>query len=219
MPRSKPNPDNHIELGVGTARSAPTVFTVGHSNHPWQMFVEQLQRHRIDVLVDTRSVPRSRVAPHFDRSAIARSLRGKGIRYLYLGGELGGRPDGSEFYDERGHVLYRRVAATESFQVAISRLLTGAVRGYRIALLCAEENPLHCHRRLLVGRVLQEEGLTLSHIRRTGSAQSEAELLREAEQDDPALTQPALFTPRKDDEWTSTLSVSHRRRPPDSSER
>ncbi|MGH9891197.1 MAG: DUF488 family protein, partial [bacterium] len=193
-----------MELGVGTGHSALTVFTVGHSNHPWQRFVEQLRRHQIDVLVDTRSAPHSRVAPHFDRSAIARSLRGRDIRYLYLGGELGGRPAGQEFYDERGHVLYRRVAATKSFQVAISRLLTGVERGYRIALLCAEENPLHCHRRLLVGRVLQEEGVTLWHIRRSGRAQSEAELLREAERDDPALTQPALFAPRKDDEWTST---------------
>ena len=86
-------------------------------------------------------------------TALKLALQEAGIRYLYLGRELGGRPEGDEFYDDEGHVLYDRVAATCLFQEGLSRLERG-IREYKVAMLCAEENPAACHRRLLVGRVL-----------------------------------------------------------------
>ena len=97
-----------------------------------------------------------------------------------MGRELGGRPAGAEFYDQEGHVLYSRVAESSLFLEGLERLQEG-LREFRLALLCSEENPAACHRRLLVGRVLAERGVAIDHIRGDGRLQSEAELIRAIE--------------------------------------
>jgi uncharacterized protein (DUF488 family) len=157
------------------ATSKPRVLSIGHSNHTAERFLSLLQLNAIQVVVDTRSQPYSKYTPHFDQIDLKAALTAAGIRYLYLGRELGGRPDGDEFYDEDGHVLYERVAATPLFQEGLSRLDRG-IREYRVAMLCAEENPAACHRRLLVGRVLLDRGFQVDHIRGDGRVQTEEEI-------------------------------------------
>ncbi len=138
------------------------VYTIGHSTHNLEVFIELLQRHGIDAVADVRSIPYSRVAPQFNRETLKQALQLHGIRYVFLGQELGGRPRDPSCY-ENGQVNYERVAQTALFRRGIERLLRGAER-YRIALMCAEKDPLNCHRTLLVAKVLHERGVDVRHI-------------------------------------------------------
>jgi uncharacterized protein (DUF488 family) len=151
------------------------VLTIGHSNQVLDAFLGLLRQHSVEAVADVRTVPWSRYVPHFNAKRLREALAERGINYVPLGAELGGRPAGEEFYDEQGHVRYDRLAASPAFQQGIDRVLGGA-RSHRIALLCSEEDPSRCHRHLLIGRVLRERGVTLSHIRGDGRIETEAEL-------------------------------------------
>lgn len=151
-----------------------TVRTIGHSNHPIERFIALLREHGIETLVDVRSRPYSRWAPQFQKSFLSRSLTAAGIAYVFLGDELGGRPEGREFYDAEGHVDYERRARARDFQTGVARLLEIA-RERSTAIVCAEEDPGHCHRRLLVAPALQQNDVTVEHIRGDGRVQTEDE--------------------------------------------
>ena len=185
------------------------MFTIGHSSHSAQKLAGLLKGYGIEVLVDTRSRPYSRHAPHFNRNAIEAALSGDGIGYLFLGKELGGWPDGEEFYDEKGRVDYGLLGRSRPFLDGISRL-EREIHARTIALLCSEEDPGRCHRRLLVGRALLGRGITLLHIRGDGSIETEGD----AEGNQPALFAETEASPRK-----SIRSDSRRRRRPSSSGR
>jgi len=193
------------------------IYTIGHSNHSIETFLNLLRDLRIDVVVDVRSKPSSQVVPHFNRKPLENSLKLTGLKYLYFGKELGGKPVSKELYDVDGHVLYGSIAKSPPFIQAIERLLKG-VRECRVALLCAEENPLNCHRRLLVGKVLRNYDVSLQHIRGNGRVQSEQELLVEEESQKGDGAQLGLFKIEGDKEWRSIQSVSPRKVPRNSSE-
>lgn len=161
------------------------------------------------VLVDTRSHPYSRYAPHFNARDIEATLSGEGIGYLFLGRELGGRPEGEEFYDAEGWVDYALVERSRPFLDGIHRL-EKEIQAHRVALLCSEEDPAGCHRRLLVGRALGERGISIRHIRGDGSVQTE---------DEAAGDQLALFPDVEVSVRKSIRSVLRRRRRPSSSGR
>ncbi len=193
----------------------PVVFTIGHSNQSLDSFVSLLMQHHIALLVDTRSVPLSRAAPQFNKPNLRSALEAAGVLYVHKGKALGGRPRSEHFYDNEGHVRYNLVAETALFQAAISSIERGAKRESRMALMCAEEDPLHCHRRLLVGRVLLHRGIAIEHIRRNGLVLSEEDLAKRF--DDPTYHQVTMFSPGGDTEWRSTQSVLPRRPPRTSS--
>ncbi len=193
------------------------IYTIGHSNHSLGTFLNLLWGSRIEVVVDIRSKPSSQVVPHFDRKPLENSLKMNGFKYLYLGKELGGKPDSKDFYDAYGHVLYGLIAKSTPFVQAIERLLKG-IHKYRVAVLCGEENPLNCHRRLLVGKVLGNYDVNLRHIRGNGRVQSEEELLVEEESKQKDDTQLGLFKTEENKEWKSIQSVLPRKAPRHSSE-
>ena len=185
------------------------VFTIGHSNHSAEKFVGLLKGHGIELVADVRSQPYSRHAPHFSAKDIEAILSDNGIGRLFLGIELGGRPVGEEFYDADGRADYARIERSQSFLDGIHRL-ERRIRERRIALLCSEEDPTGCHRRLLVGRVLGERGIAVRHIRGDGSVLTEGE----ASGDQPVLFPNTEVSVRK-----SIRSVLRRKRRPGSSER
>jgi uncharacterized protein (DUF488 family) len=189
------------------------VFTIGHSNHTLEHLLSLLKLHDVQVVVDARSQPYSKFAAQFEQDRLKAALQEAGIRYVFLGRELGGRPKGEEFYDSEGHVLYDRVAATSLFREGLSRLEKG-IREYTVAMLCAEENPAECHRRLLVARVLVDHGIRVEHIRGDGRIQTEEEVAAET---DPNRDQMPLFQKFEAKPWKSIPSVSRRRRPSSSS--
>ena len=180
------------------------VFTIGHSNHSVAKFVGLLEGQGIEVVADVRSHPRSRYAPHFNAREIEAILSENGIGRLFLGIELGGRPTGEEFYDADGRVDYARIERSRSFLDGIQRL-ESVIRERRIALLCSEEDPTGCHRRLLVGRVLGERGIAVRHIRGDGSIQREGETSGD---------QPVLFPDSEVSVRKSIRSVLRRKRRP-----
>ena len=143
------------------------VLTVGHSNHAPEAFLALLTRHGVTALADVRSAPYSRFNPQFNRNALSASLAGNDIAYVWLGRELGGRPDDPACYED-GTVRYDLLARTPLYREGIGRVLRGAAE-HRLALMCAEKDPLHCHRTLLVSRSLEEHGLEIAHILADGS--------------------------------------------------
>lgn len=138
------------------------VYTVGHSTHSLEDFVVLLARHGVTAVVDVRSAPFSRFNPQFNKGVLDSSLKEHGIAYVFLGRELGARSDDPANYED-GRVQYTRLAETELFKRGIERVLRGAEE-HRVALMCAEKEPLECHRTLLVARVLHEQGVDVEHI-------------------------------------------------------
>ncbi len=183
----------------------PTVWTVGHSNHDLEAFAALVQSHQVAHLVDVRSHPYSRFAPHFNREELQAAMEVRGIRYVFCGLALGGRPQREDQLDAKGHALYGKMAQEPAFTDAIGQLLHSASE-YRLALLCSCGQPRECHRRLLVGKVLCDRGAELRHILPDGHVLSErlVEL-----SDDHA--QDTLFG-HDELSWRSTRSVSRRRR-------
>jgi uncharacterized protein (DUF488 family) len=144
-----------------------TLYTVGHSRHSADRFAELLLAQQIALLADVRSHPVSRWAPQFGKDALPRMLAAHSLDYVFLGRELGGRPAGAELYGPDGRLDYARRAGAPDFQAGIERLAELA-RARRTAILCAEEDPARCHRRLLVAPALQRLGFDIVHLRGDG---------------------------------------------------
>jgi uncharacterized protein (DUF488 family) len=184
-----------------------SVFTIGHSNHSIEDFLELLSKYDIDVVVDTRSSPFSKFSPHFNQDSLKNSVKLADKKYLFLGRELGGKPKQPFYYDEEGYVLYWKIAESEPFQMGIERLTRGIAK-FTVALLCSEENPIHCHRRLLIGRVLQQAGVKIRHIRGSGSLQTEEDLEHLT---GTSAKQMTFLSQDEDEPWRSIQSVLQRK--------
>ncbi|MGK8509707.1 DUF488 family protein [Nocardia asiatica] len=143
-----------------------TILTIGHSTHDFSGLVRLLRRHEATVVADVRSIPASRFAPQFNRDPVQHGLQRVGIKYVFLGKELGARTYDTTCYID-GRVQYRLIAQTAEFVSGIARLVKCA-QAERIAIMCAEGDPLNCHRTLLVARVLAENGTTVDHIHPDG---------------------------------------------------
>lgn len=151
------------------------LYTIGHSDHPPERFLELLRAHAVTAIADVRSRPYSRRHPQFNREPLKASLQEAGIAYVYLGRECGARADDPACYDH-GQVQYERLARTALFQAGLSRIREGAAV-FRLALMCAERDPLSCHRTILVSRHLVDTGLCVEHILADGTLESHAEAL------------------------------------------
>lgn len=148
------------------------VFTIGHSNHTLERFMHLLESAGITAVADVRSSPFSRYNPQFNRDVLETALKGRGMAYVFLGGELGARSDDPSCYAD-GRVQYGRLALTDPFRDGLQRVRKGA-RKYRLTLMCAEKDPLECHRTILVARALDAQGVSVSHILADGSREEHA---------------------------------------------
>jgi uncharacterized protein (DUF488 family) len=151
-----------------------TLYTVGHSNHSLEDFVALLKLNAVTAICDVRSQPVSAYTPHFSREPLAAELCHHGIAYVFLGSHLGGRSGNKACY-LNGRLQYTRVMREPTFATGIERVKNG-MQNFRIALMCSEKDPLGCHRALLVGRHLFQEGINLQHILSTGLTESHSEL-------------------------------------------
>ncbi len=152
--------------------TTPHVLTVGHSNHSIERFTDLLGLHGVTAIADVRSRPYSRFNPSFNRDPLARVLARQRVAYVFLGRELGARSEDRACY-ENGRVQYRRLAASPLFKAGVQRVLDGT-QTHRVALLCAEREPLACHRALLVSRELEGVGIQVTHVHADGSVESHA---------------------------------------------
>ena len=145
-------------------------FTIGHSNHATEVFLRLLLNHRVEQVVDVRSSPHSRFNPQFNRRRLKAALEEAGLGYEFMGEGLGGRPADPRCYDAEGRVQYGRLAETEAFKAGIRHVIR-RVRDHRIALMCSEKEPLHCHRTLLIARELMGLDFGVTHILPDGGSE------------------------------------------------
>ena len=163
--------------GPGPGRMDASILTIGHSNLALEDFEANLERNEVRTLVDVRSMPQSRYVPHFNRDRLERTLRRKDIRYAFMGDTMGGRPAQHWLYDEQGRVRYDRVAGENGFRQALGELQRLALESTAIIIMCAEGDPLSCHRTLLVAHELNRAGAAVEHVMTDGSVISHDRLM------------------------------------------
>ncbi len=167
------------------------LYTIGHSNHTIGDFICLLKQHQISMVVDVRSSPYSRYCSHFNKDFFEASLAGVNISYMYMGKELGARPNSPIYYDGK-RVNFGELAKSREFQHRIKWLLAN-IPNERIALMCSEKDPLCCHRMILLSRKLKDYKLSISHILEDGTLEehenSELRLVHELK------IEPTLFEP------------------------
>lgn len=176
-----------------------SLFTIGHSNHPFEHFLGLLRRHGIEAVADVRSRPYSRFVPHFSKDRLQWLLRQQGIGYLHFGAELGGKPPTGETSGTA--IAYRSRVEQPAFRQGIDRLLAAA-RTQRIAMMCRERDPLDCHRLHLICRHLAPKGLDIRHILPGGAVEAQAaterRLLARAGPEELPLFQDSAQTAEQD---------------------
>jgi uncharacterized protein (DUF488 family) len=161
-------------LVVTTATSS--ILTIGYGARSLDEFLDVLGENGVAYLVDVRRWPRSRYKPDFSRPTLEPALAERGIIYVHMGEELGGRPDDPGSYVE-GHVDYELVAESEPFRAGLARLRTIHEKQLPAVLMCSEGKPELCHRSTLIGEALAKEGIVISHIDPDGTLISHPEVM------------------------------------------
>jgi len=149
------------------------LFTIGHSNHQLDYFVELLLAHRLSMIADVRSSPYSKYSPHFNKDVLERALRNVNIDYIFLGRELGAQRSERDCYVD-GQAKYDSIAHLLAFRRGLEIVLQGAEH-YRIAIMCSESDPITCHRTILVCRELKKicPDLKMTHILGNGTEEQQ----------------------------------------------
>lgn len=183
------------------------ILTIGHSTHSIERFLGLLAACSVTAVADVRSAPYSRYAPQFNRDPLRGSLAEAGIKYVFMGRELGARSTDPTCYDH-GRVRYDRLAQTTAFQEGLARLVEGS-RLESVAIMCTEKDPLDCHRTLLVSQALAQRGVRVRHVLPDGTTESHDEaLLRLLDRSDES--QPDLFSTH-DERLARALSAQEAR--------
>jgi uncharacterized protein (DUF488 family) len=173
-----------------------SIYTIGHSTHELTYFLKLLQMHLVNCLVDVRSVAASNYNPQYNKDTLAGFLKNYGITYLHFAKEFGARQTAKELLDDTGQLDFEKVRHATHFKQGIERLKQGTAKGYTIALMCAEGEPLDCHRFGMVSTALVRDGIGVLHIMKDGSVKThedlEKELIKKYER---KLPQPDIFTP------------------------
>ncbi|MGE0268624.1 MAG: DUF488 family protein [Candidatus Omnitrophota bacterium] len=151
-------------------------FTVGHSNYSVDKLMRLLERHAVNCLADIRSAPYSKYVPQFNKDNISAELKKRNILYVYLGDKLGGIYSDPDLLNADGTVDYARVRSRAEFKDGIEGVIRNIQKGLTIALMCAEKDPLNCHRFRLVSPALLEQGIEVIHILESGETSGHREM-------------------------------------------
>lgn len=177
------------------------LFSIGHSNHSLERFLDLVAQNDIQIVADVRSSPYSKYSPWFNKDDLNNALETRGVRYVFLGQELGGRPADEHLYDDQGYALYDRFLEMDYVQRGLARLMSLIEEGHQVAVLCSEENPRECHRhRLIAWEMFKSFGIDALHIRGDGSVERESALKSEYSaglfDDDEAINMPPRSSKR-----------------------
>ncbi len=140
------------------------IYTVGYGGRSIESLLRALRLHSISYVIDVRSRPYSKFQPDFNRETLDASVRTEGLRYVFMGDLLGGRPDDPGCYDAEGHVLYRVCREKDFFRRGIQRLTTAREKGLAVCIMCSEAKPHECHRSKLIGEALKDATIPVLHI-------------------------------------------------------
>jgi uncharacterized protein (DUF488 family) len=154
-----------------------TLFTIGYSSRSIDNFIALLERHKITALCDVRSVPYSTRNPRFNREPLKKVLQSRNIEYVFLGEELGARPKDSSSYVD-GKAIYQKIAESALFKNGLERIRLGMEKDYVLALMCAEKDPMACHRSILICRNLRDRLIDIRHIIDHDTIETQADLER-----------------------------------------
>ena len=141
-----------------------TIYTIGHSSHTIEYFLNLLINHSINAIVDIRSVPFSKYVPHFNKDTIKEILYQNKTNYIYMGDELGIVQKDKD---------YTKILTSNQFNRGINRIRLGIEKNYCIAIMCTEKDPVDCHRSLLPSKVLHDNGINILHILPDGSIETQ----------------------------------------------
>lgn len=153
-----------------------TLFTVGHSSHPPDYFLELLKEYKITCLIDVRSVAASAHNPQYNKEPLAAFLNKNGVQYLHFPKEFGARHTDPALLDENGKVDFEKVRNSDSFKKGVQRLIQGLDKGFIISLMCSEAEPLDCHRFSMISVALSNAGFEINHILKDKSLSTNAQL-------------------------------------------
>jgi uncharacterized protein (DUF488 family) len=166
-----------------------TIYTIGYASFSIKGFIDTLRKYDITVLVDVRSAPYSRYKPEFTKDSLSKALSGRNINYIFLGKHVGARVEDPGCY-ANGKLQYGLLKESYNFRKGIDRILNG-IKDYRIALMCAEKDPVNCHRMFLVCRALRSYPIEIFHILEDGSLEEQSDtekrLLRLYDLDQPDI--------------------------------
>lgn len=155
------------------------LYTIGHGNRKPQDFLSILKKFNIEYLVDVRSKPYSKFNTHFNQNELKLFLEKNGIKYVFMGDNIGGRPEDKSCYDETGKVDYEIVKTKDFFKQGIERLKTAYNKNISLVIMCSESKPCECHRSKLIGRVLSVENINLTHIDEKGKLKSQNSVINQ----------------------------------------
>lgn len=159
-----------------TQQSVTPIFTIGYGDRSIDEFIDVLRQHNLDYLIDVRSAPYSRFKPEFSKDALERALRQQGIRYVFMGDTLGGRPNDPDCFVD-GKVDYELVKNKHFYQTGIGRLQTAFDRQLRVVLMCSEGKPEQCHRSKLISATLENLSIPVVHIDENDQEQSQETII------------------------------------------
>ncbi|GAB4317241.1 MAG: hypothetical protein Kow0059_10200 [Candidatus Sumerlaeia bacterium] len=153
------------------------VYTIGYGQRSLDELLVPLRLYHIGCVIDVRSHPWSRWKPQYIRRDLETFLRDNGIEYVFMGDQLGGRPDIPALRRSDGRMDYERLVQQDFFQAGLKRLQRAFDTGLRMCLLCAEQKPEQCHRFWLIGRELQRRSLPVLHIDEKNNLLTQEEVL------------------------------------------
>ncbi len=155
------------------------IFSIGHGNRKIEDFLMLLKDFNIQFLIDVRSQPYSKFNPQFNQNELKFFLESNGVKYVFMGDSLGGRPKDTTCYDTEGKVNYEALKTKDFFLQGINRIKTAYDKNINIALMCSESNPCECHRSKLIGRVLIAENISLQHIDENGKIKDQITVINQ----------------------------------------
>lgn len=155
------------------------LYTIGHGNRKPEDFLALLRNFNIEYLIDVRSQPYSKFNPQFNQNDIKFFLERHGIKYVFMGDTIGGRPKDTSCYDEEGKVDYEALKTKDFFLQGIDRLKTAYNKDINVVIMCSESKPCECHRSKLIGRVLNTEHIFLKHIDENGKLKDQTTVINE----------------------------------------
>ena len=170
------------------------VYTIGYTSFDIQKFVEVLRKYKITCLIDVRSTPKSSYYKDFDDSNLLPLLKNNGILYRNYKEEFGARQDNKDFYNSKGFLDFEVFAKSQQFNDGIDKIKKAQDMGYVVCLMCAEKDPINCHRTILIARNLDKKGFEVKHILATEETCEQKEIdSRLLEKYCPHRSQISLF--------------------------
>ena len=145
------------------------IFAIGHSNYPYDKLIEMIKKYGIDCVVDIRETPYSKYNTQYNREVLRENLKSSGFTYVYMGHEFGAKRQTKESYNDDGYADFEKVIKEESFLKGIERITKGLQMGYKIVLLGAMQEPIRCHRSIMLGKYLNEKGFDVKYIMHEGN--------------------------------------------------